>query len=103
MGEAWKAIERLQREHCLAVVVTLLDAAIDSGRFSRNFQGCAPSQGLTCRHLDIGPCLTGHDGISPSFVISNRLPISKLPVAPNTLQRLPFFISEAGEVISVAA
>jgi hypothetical protein len=97
LREAWKAIDRLQREHCLAVVATFRQSSADLARagYSRTFQDLAlPNACL----LDIGRHPAELEDES-CFAISRRFATEA--VAGGGKSWHVFGLSEAGQVVEV--
>jgi hypothetical protein len=101
LREAWKAILRLQQEHCLAAVVTLRDPSTDGVKtcHARHLQ---PAHGASCCHLNVGRHVAQMGEIDSCFTISRCSPTVSTSMPSNAMQILSFFLSEAGEVVSVA-
>lgn len=91
--ESWRALERLQREHCVAVVVALRE-------------GSAEGADLRCRHLAVAQAwLQGPDSAAPpleGFALSPAGPRGH-PAAPAAAAAGAFVLSGAGEVVSIDA
>lgn len=90
MREAWKALGRLQQEHCLAVVVAHRED-VNSMSVSSTNTGTMASR---CCHLNVVRCAVDALGRNTSFATSRR--------GVGFSKELWFSLSEAGEAITVA-
>lgn len=98
LREAWKALSRLQHEHCLAVVVAHREDANgfgSKGGFGGDASGLTPN----C-HLSVMRRMS--ESGETSFATSRRFSASAMPGGDSRGQEMRFLLSEAGEVISVA-
>jgi len=104
LREAWKAMDRLQREHCLAVVVTLRESSADLAKVgaARNFQGFGlpnvHNSSAFC-HLNVGRNPAEFENGGSCFAISRRLP-SVAGCGPASWHL--FALSESGQVVGIS-
>jgi len=101
LREAWKALGRLQHEHCLAVVVAHREDANGFGSTSGFGGSTSATTGLTpsC-HLSVMRRVA--ESGETSFATSRRFSATAMPGGDSRGQEMRFLLSEAGEVISVA-
>lgn len=100
MREVWKALRRVQNEHCLAVIVAHREDAGAMGAASSFVPGGSTSTSSLashCCHLSVARRQQGE----ASFATSKRCP-GPMTGGACLQQEFPFVLSDAGEIIAVA-
>lgn len=101
LREAWKALGRLQHEHCLAVVVAHREDANGFGSTSGFGGSTSATSGLASScHLSVMRRVA--ESGETTFVTSRRFSASAMTGGESRGQEMRFLLSEAGEVVSVA-